>query len=44
MKHNKYKNLGIIFESLIHYTIGLIADGKTDDPDKVISMLKETVN
>jgi hypothetical protein len=41
MKHNKYKNLGIIFESLIHYTIGLIADGKTEESSKIMSLIKK---
>lgn len=40
MKHNKYKNVGIVFESLIYYTIKLISDGKTEEASIVMKNIK----
>jgi len=41
MKHNKYKNIGVIFESLIHYAVKLISEGKTSKASKIMSIIKK---
>ena len=42
MKHNKYKNVGIVFESLIYYTIKLISEGKTEEASIVMKNIKNS--
>ena len=41
MKHNKYKNVGVIFESLIYYTMKLIAEGKTNEASIIMKCVKD---
>lgn len=40
MKHNKYKNVGVIFESLIHYTMYLISEGKTEKATEIMRVVR----
>ena len=40
MKHNKYRNVGVIFESLIHYTMSLIAEGEVDKATKLMKLIR----
>jgi hypothetical protein len=40
MKHNKYRNVGVIFESLIHYTMKMISEGKIDKATTLIKIIK----
>tara|TARA_R110000824_G_scaffold80978_1_gene203421 strand:- start:136 stop:987 length:852 start_codon:yes stop_codon:yes gene_type:complete len=41
MRHNKYKNVGVIFESMIHHTLQLISEGKTDKAGKLMSLVRK---
>lgn len=40
MKHNKYKNVGVIFESLIHYAMYLISEGKTEKATEIMKVVR----
>lgn len=41
MKHNKYRNIGVIFESLIHYAMKLISEGRVDRATKIMKVIRE---
>tara|TARA_R110000744_G_scaffold9052_7_gene29476 strand:+ start:7689 stop:8540 length:852 start_codon:yes stop_codon:yes gene_type:complete len=41
MKHNKYKNVGVIFESMIHHTLQLISEGNTEKAGVLMGLVRK---
>lgn len=40
MKHNKYRNIGVLFESMIHYTMRLVSEGKTTQASQMMKIIR----